>query len=258
MDDMIDELATWTCEPCIDGFAFRSPSMHVQIRPRVHAWSRVDDLLDTIANTSRATRNPITQLRTREGEPAFVASAEVADGHVSVAIAGGEPFAHVIAIGVSSTHALTVAIVRDLALGLGSVRTRPFVYTPPPRWLGLRRERRTIWLHPAYPSIRARITMFDARPFRDTRDEQLARKLTMELHGTLQAARVSPPEDLALDAGLAARMLLVEGNLEGREVVRCAASAADDRFMYAGHFEGPRDVMPAFREAFASLQPLPV
>ncbi len=272
MDDVIGELATWNREPILDGIALMAPAsdVRVRIRPRVRSWMRLADVLDAAIDDARSrtgrclrvSRHPIARLRTAEGEPAGLACADVVGTleslRVTVAIAGVDPFGCVDALGPPSTLAFVERLIQSLPLGLGSARTRPFEYRPPPRWIGLRRDRRTVWLHPAYPSVRACMTMFDAHPFGDARKQQLARRLLTELRGTLDSARVSPPEDLALDAGLVGRTLLVEGSLDGRHVARCAATAADDRYLYAAHYEGPIDVVPTFRDVFVSLQPLPV
>lgn len=269
MDDVIGELVTWRREPDLEGVVLVAPTadLRVRIRPRIRPWRRLVELLDAAIEDARprtgrpiaVTRSPVKRLQTSHGELAAVAHAEIigvlASLHVSVAITGSEPLGYVDAQGPSSSRSFIERVIHELPIGASG--SRPFEYSTPPSWVGLRRERQTIWLHPAYPRVPARITMFDAQRFGDARMQQLARRMFMELRGRLHAARISPPEDLHLDAGLAGRILVVEGVLCGRDVARCAATAADHRYLYAAHYEGPTSGASTFRDVFRSLRPLP-
>jgi hypothetical protein len=265
LTDGIDALAGWRRERCAPGVAWTAPDgTEVCLRVRT-SWLSIARALDAVIDrvivrlggAPRVDREPIARLVTREGELGAIASAVVATPrpiHVAVAIAGTDVAGCVEGLGPSPVRGRVAELIHGLGLGFGEQRRRPFVYAPPRRWIGLRRHAATSWLHPMYPRVPARMTLFDARPFVGAASERLERLLFMEATGALRDGVPEPAEDLAIAAGMPARLR----RIIGAHAMRCAASAADDRYLYAGHYEGPAEHASMFLETFASLEPLPI
>lgn len=248
----------------------RSPdgAIRIRIRPRlaspVSPRTLVERTIDTAFGTAATvTHAPVTQLVTSEGELAALASAQVnATAHatgVSVGIVGDEPCLAIEVLGAAHRE-YAVLLIRSLGLGLEAIRRRWFQYAPPPGWLGTRRDRATIWLHPAYPRTPTRVTVFDARPHTDAATEQLHRFLFLRLPDGLRPLGPLEVEDVTSDHGLAGRTRRVVGTLAGADrTLRMASVHADDRFAYTATIEGQDDpaVERTFRTLIASFHGVP-
>lgn len=263
----VSVLADWQRAPCEDGIVLSSPdgSARIRIRPRVAAPSTVRHLLDrVIAEISGATdarHAPPTRRITQEGELAVIASAELTDRRTgcTVAIVGDEPCLCIEAAGAHHRELVSI-LVDSVALGLGPWRRRWFEYTPPAGWFGLRRAGHSVWLHPSFPRVGARITVFDARVVAATAAERLDRFLFARMSEGFTAVEPLCIEGVTSRAGLFGRLRIAVGTLDGaRRMLRIASVHTDDRFSYIANLEAPDDraIEQQFRDVLASFSPLP-
>lgn len=274
MDDLIAALPEWKREPCADGVVLHAPHdrVRLRVRPRLRAMPRLRAVLDQTIDEARTLiaapadiePAPLARWVTRDGEHAGLARAMLVAHtrtlEVAAAIIGDEPYGCIDAIGAGGTADLVRTFIERLGTGHGALRRRPYEYTPPSGWLGLRRHAATVWLHPRYPEQPSRITMFDARPFAAADAQRLDHVTGLSFPGELANIVEEPPQDLPTTWGLLGRSRAVSGKLgTGTLVHRCAAAATDDRFLYAGQFEGragTRDIA-TFLRVFASLHQVP-
>lgn len=266
----LNQLAGWRRAPCDGGMVAYSPdrATRIRIRPRVAVASSPRQLVarliaEMYGPTARAVHAPTVRQVTCEGELAALASAElVASGRpagCSVAIAGDEPCLCIDVVGADHRRHAS-ELLDSVALGLGVSRQRWFVYAPPAGWLGLRRAGSTVWLHPAYPKVPARITVFDARAIAATPSERLDRFLFARMSEGFTALEPLRIEDTTSTAGLSGRLRIATGTSDGeRRLLRIASVHSDDRFSYIAHLDGPDDpaLEQQFRAVVASFEPLP-
>ena len=238
--DVIEMLGTWSRSPCDNGVLLTAHDRDAWIRIRPRMTGRLADL--------GAPRRATTEyLVSDHGEHIFIA----ATADRVIAVAGDDPWLCI--DGHGDVHALVHAAIRQLPTGLGRDRQRRFLYDPPRGWLGLRRDTRAIWLHPAYPRNSARLTVFDARPFRSSVADKLDRLLFVRADDELAMPHDEEVETVHAREGLEGRMRVVRGS----DRVRVVAAFHDDSHAYYALLEAPAEHIETFRVLIASFLPLP-
>lgn len=270
MSDVVDPtaLTSWARHSCRDGVVLRAPGGEtwLRIRPRVVSpvtpfalvHRRIAAAFPRGASVAHA---PVARMITHEGELAVLASAHVATATrttgISVGVVGDAPCLCIEVFG-AEHRAYAASLIRSLGLGLGAIRRRWFEYAPPAGWLGVRRDHATLWLHPAYPRLPGRITVFDARPHTDLATEELHRAVFLRLPDGLASIQPLEVEDVTSDHGLVGRLRRVIGSLDGHPCVRMASVHMDDRFSYVANVDGPDEASleQTFRTMLASFRPV--
>jgi hypothetical protein len=212
-----------------------------------------------LAGTREIELVPVTELVTHEGETALLGGATFREDGLErecvVAIAGDAPYALFEGIGTDVRRRVRSLIAR-LGIGLGRRRRRPFSYEPPEGWTCEEHDDSTTWLHPDFPRTHARLSVFDARPFRDSDAERLDRFLFLRVEAEIVST--DPDELETLDVpGLEGRLRITRGHVDGAHVVRAVAALADDTFVYLAHYETRTEDLALFRAVLASIRPVP-
>jgi hypothetical protein len=157
------------------------------------------------------------------------------------------------------------AITRNLSLGLGAVRRRRFLYTPPAGWQGLARTFRSDWIPHDYPRDNAMIQVFHAKPFTDAPKPQVAfeRMLREDLGHGLQVEPYEPAQPIEKHPGeLWGEITRVTGHYPGGPRMHFdLAVLADERFLYVLRLESDDAKLTEHRAVFRALvdsvRPLP-
>lgn len=157
------------------------------------------------------------------------------------------------------------AITRNLTLGLGAVRRRRYLYTPPAGWQGLGRTFRSDWIPQDYPRDNAMIQVFHAKPFTDAPKPQVAfeRMLREDLGHGLIVEPYEPAQTIEDHPGeLWGEITRLAGHYPGGPRLHFdLAVLADARFLYVLRLETGEAKLEehraAFRSVVSSVRPLP-
>lgn len=147
--------------------------------------------------------------------------------------------------------------VRDLtyfhALGLGELRRRRFVYTPPTGWQGYARGLVAHWYAPGFPNDDRMIRVFPAYAGSDNAARELDRQLhEMSWFGFRQET-ADEPIALSSQDGLSGHLWRLVGRFGGRSPrFLQLAILQDNRFYYTLRWESQRDE-EAQRQLFAEM-----
>ncbi len=155
--------------------------------------------------------------------------------------------------------------VRDLtyyhSLGLGELRRRRFVYTPPPGWHGYGRGLVTLWHPPGFPADDSLIRVFPACAGGDNAARELDRQLhEMSWFGFRRESAAEPTAISSRD-GLDGHLFAVVGRLgNGPRRHFELALLRDRRFHYVMRLESGverGDARRLFAEMVRSIRQLP-
>lgn len=101
------------------------------------------------------------------------------------------------------------AVVRGLLLGwrlgLGSPRTRRYLYQPPAGWTAMPNGLLATWLHPQFPVAQVQLVAYPAQPTAAEADEELAQLLAADRAAGAEVAAPVREVAFASPAGLAGR-----------------------------------------------------
>ena len=186
-------LPNWTVRYLADGLALTPPEGRalggIRIRERQPLRSVRDIILWARGQMSglEITVGPLEVFTTYEGEYAgivtLLGSGEATSYQRTIGMVWGEDFYTQIDGGTDhlQNFGRFRTAVRDLvhlhSLGLGELRRRRFVYTPPPGWRAYARGLVTDWYSPGFPKVHGFISVFPARAGKDTPASQLDRVL---------------------------------------------------------------------------------
>jgi len=148
--------------------------------------------------------------------------------------------------------------VRELTfrstLGLGEIRRRRFVYTPPQSWSGLSRGLLTQWFPLGYPVVDAIITVPAVWPGKDIAPPFLDR-LTIDGNlGAFFRERQTGPDFVTSDHGLSGRMACTYGQFAGqpKRVIQ-QAHLRDERFTYYVRLDCSEDLHKDLERTFLAV-----
>lgn len=148
----------------------------------------------------------------------------------------------------------TEHLTRHFHLGLGMLRRRRYLYTPPPGWQALARTHSVTWYPPDYPRLRALIRVFDAKPADTSQPMLQDRRLVEDLALGMGMRSDAPPAPVSSDYGLNGLLTVTTGQYEGGPTTIYAQVAlVDTRFSYLLRLESSVADIVTSREIFAQL-----
>lgn len=263
---MLDTLLPrWRVTHLADGLELSSPEGRehgaIRIRDRQAPLRSARDLA---ARFTDAGELAIERVITAEGE--YAAVTEIA-GPRCLGFVFGDDFYTQLDGTAADPDRMTVVsrAVRELtrcySLGLGENRRRRFLYEPPRGWSSCARGLVTRWMAPGFPADSTTLTVFPARPVK----ESVAGALDRELHEVSWVGfeKLAPHQTLAIRNrhGLAGISVRVTGRAPGGPVRRHDLVALeDDRFVYLMRLESAADSAAEreeLRPVWDSVEPLP-
>ncbi len=209
----------------------------------------------------------IERVITQEGEFAIRCALRGADACRALGMVWGDHFyTQIDGAARPADFAEVEAGVRDLtafhALGLGELRRRRYLYTPPPGWRAYPRGLTAEWYAPGFPGDHGFISAFAARPGGETLTSQLDRVLhEMSWFGFRRDAS-EPGEAMSTDDGTAGHAWTITGRYAAAPpMVFKVVVLSDHRFQYPLRLEATPAAFDRHVEAFdamiRSIQRLP-
>lgn len=271
-------LPRWRVVHLADGLELSSPEGRahgtIRIRDRQAPLRSARDLATALGTGARFTDvedAPIERVITAEGEYAAVTQlAGTRDGKRIVRCLGfvfGDDFYTQLDGTAADPDRMAVVsrAVRELtrcySLGLGEARRRRFLHESPVGWTGCARGLVTRWIPPGFPADSTTLTVFPARPVK----ESVAGALDRELHEVSWAGfeKLEPHHTMAIKNrhGLSGIAVRVTGRAPGGPVRRHDLVALEDaRFVYLMRLESAADsavVRQEFHQVWQTVEPLP-
>jgi len=258
-------LAGWNRRWLADGIVLAPPkrdgerlSVRGNLRPLRRFASLVGD----------AGYGELERFTTVEGEYAgIVVVTEPAVTRVVAMVVGDDSYALVEGRTPDPTRAewfrdLVRTVARFYPFGLGRLRRRRFVYRPPEGWSGVQRHGSVVWIHPDYPRVPAKITVFDARPVEGFAPGAVDRLLFVDENPFATRDAQLPQTPAEARAGFAGTVVRETGRAaDGTPMAVEKTLLRDERYLYVAQLEmriADRDeCAPAFAELVRSIEPLP-
>jgi hypothetical protein len=278
---MID-FAGWSRKTLADGIVLYPPGGRatggIRIRDRVRPLRPVRQLVgESMAAAEGALRDQtlgaLERVTTLEGEYGAIVPVQArrrADDR-SIArwlgfVFGEEFYAQVDGIIEESDAAPSFAehvreVVLRTSLGLGEIRRRRFLYTPPRGWQALVRALSSDWIAPAYPRDPGVITVFHAKPVVASPTALFERMLREDLPAGF-AGDSAAPVVLRTRNGLAGEIISLAGRYPGSPARWFdLAVLTDPRFLYLVRLDSGQPGLESHRvvhrELVESIVPLP-
>ena len=274
-----DILPRWQVRYLADGLALTPPEGRalggIRIRERVQPVRRARDVIAWAREQMQAfgplTITPVETFTTYEGEFAAVCTIVGARGDLpyerTIGLVWGDYFFTQIDGGTDDAAAFPRfrKAVRDLAyyhaLGLGELRRRRFVYTPPPGWRGYPRGLVTEWYAPEFPARHGFISVFPARAGRESPSSELDQLLHEMSWFGFEQESIEGPIELASDDLTGSAWRPVGRFATGPRLFFEIAVLRDQRFTYVARLESQEADLDEHRRLFAdvvrSVEPLP-
>jgi hypothetical protein len=183
-------------------------------------------------------------------------------------VLGDDWFAQIDGVAHAAVIAPKIAeVVRVLAttcyLGLGELRRRPYLYTPPPGWRGVGHACETVYYGPRHPTSRAVIRMFHARPVKMTPSESQDRALHCETMLIQEKDAPVPAKNFTNWYGLYGEMIKESGlDATGRRILVYKTMLVDKRFMYLSRLDTDAEespsALPDYLKVLERVVPVPL
>jgi hypothetical protein len=157
---------------------------------------------------------------------------------------------------------LVTLLTRSYYLGLGSTRSRRYLYTPPAGWRGWSGAHATHWYHPQYPKVHGIVHVFDTKPAVIDMPTSVDRLLFLDYLNTLELDPPEPGKTVSPPNGLVGTLLRHTG-IDPAGNRRCAyqATLLDQRFHYTSQLEASKEhddeLLLLFLRLLESIKPLP-
>jgi len=270
-------LATWRMKYLADGLTLTPPGGRVyggirireRVRPLVTAVEVVAAAVHELGLPKVAV-TPIERLITTEGEDAAIARITGEHDGVrferTVAVLFADDWytridgVTAIPERLASMREITRDLAQNYALGLGELRRRRYLYTPPPGWSGYPRGLITEWQPPAFPNDPSSIAVFPARPIGESASGVLDRALH-ELGWAGFAPSSDRVDELATTRFATGLVRRLTGTAGPRTVHQDIAVLQDPRFFYVCRLESPAETVDGHRRVFSalleSIEPVP-
>lgn len=278
---MID-FAGWSRKTLADGIVLYPPGGRaaggIRIRDRVRPLRAVRQLVDETRAAAEAalrdqTIGALERATTLEGEYAAIVPMSARRRADDRAIArtlgfvfGEEFYAEIDGIIEESAGAASFAehvreVVLRTSLGLGEIRRRRFLYTPPRGWQALVRALSSDWIAPAYPRDAGAITVFHAKPIVASPTAQFERMLREDLPAGFEGNSAAPAA-IRTRNGLTGEIISLSGRYPGAPPRWFdLAVLSDTRFLYLVRLDSGEAGLEAHRfvhrELVESIVPLP-
>lgn len=266
--------------PNLRGFTVERFSDGVGLVPpggRVHGGIRIRERCRPVAEIAQLVREAASELPLADGDVTPIESLITAEGEYAVIATltgthAQQPMERTLAFVLGEDHYTRIdgvtairarfahmrALVREVAchyaLGLGELRRRRFLYTPPRGWAACARGLVTDWRAPGDASS---ITVFPARALVESPIGEVERALReAEWAGFAgHATSTVPVETPHFQAGI---VRTYEGTRSGAPHRVTVAVLVDDRFAYTCRFESASsEHAPAFEGLVSSIIPVP-
>jgi len=209
-----------------------------------------------------------TAVVTREAECAAVHNLIEGERCLSLGVIFGDDFYRLI-IGLgdqvmaTAVQHLVERVTTDLPLGLAYRRRRWYPYAPPQGWGGQLRHRLVAeWMAPRFPSERALLTVFPARPFSDTLAVAMERHLHELGWGGYVNESMEPPQLISISERLSGmRWRLVGAWRGGARTFTEVVFLRDEAFLYMMRLDhggqNPEAHVAALDGVVHSIRPIP-
>jgi len=153
-------------------------------------------------------------------------------------------------------------LAKTYYVGLGELRQRPYLYTPPADWRPVASAHVTRYYSPVHPGVPGVIHVFDARPSKKTVSDAQDRQLFVTSSSVVELDLPLPSKTFTTRHAMPCELIKQTGrDSVGRKVASYLATLVDKRFVYLSRLETLLEEenrnLPVFVEMLASTVPIP-